>query len=109
MSAMGFNEHEAVAAFNNALINDDELRDAMDKASKKVSDSFGAASSVVKGELGSLIEKVWGDGSDSYFRNVLAKQTELFLLYKVKSIIREQGAFVNETSNVYSNVNNSNN
>ena len=104
-STMGFNADEAVLAFNNALAENDELTDAMDKASKKVSDAFGATANVITGNLGALMSKVWGDGSESFFKNTLIKQTELFLLYKVKAIIYNQHIFAVDTDSIYKSVN----
>ena len=101
MAQMGFNSEEACNAFNDALLHDDELKDAMDKASKKVADSFGSTGGVIRSSLGKLLESVWGDGTDTYFKLKLVRETEFFLREKVKPIIRTQEGFVNTTSNYY--------
>ena len=104
-SEMGFNANEAAQAFNDALLHNDELKDALEKASKSVSEAFGNAGAVIGSTLGKVMETVWGDGSENYFKLKLSRETEYFLLYKVKPIIRVQENYTEESVNYYQKVN----
>lgn len=101
MANMSFNADESVASLRKSFESNNQLKEALNNASKKISQAFCDAGDIISGNLGLSIQAAWGGGSADFFKKKLQTETEYFLRDKVSAIIDGAMLFAHTTTTIY--------
>ena len=102
MAIFGYDGFEAVKALNEAIENNDDLKEKFARANEEVNHAFTNNGAVLGGALGEICAGIWNAGSRNSFETKLRTKTEAFLMQKVLPIINESDKFHQETTQAYS-------